>query len=231
MGWEALTFVFSTLGRAERADPLVAIFGSSGGRLLPRDTPVTGGRSPPSSVRLRSLTSYHEACLAVPQVWFPHRLPQSVGFRGRAYWTSGCTRPFRFLRKWGSASALRPKPVFGLVPGPRPRTVGGDLAWRQGGHAPLPERPGLLGFVKTSGPPEVGGPGVAPLRQHPSAAHVPHGGLPDHRLAGADGATGGTQRVVQPGGGRGQGTARRLLQKRGFDPELVCRGFVWAFYV
>lgn len=82
--WEALTPVFSTLRRAQRTDPLIAIFGGSGWRLLPWDTPVIGGQSPPSSGRLSSVTSCHESCLAVPQVWFPRELPQGVGLRERA---------------------------------------------------------------------------------------------------------------------------------------------------
>lgn len=35
MGGKALTLVFSTLGRAQGADPLVALFGGRGGWLLP----------------------------------------------------------------------------------------------------------------------------------------------------------------------------------------------------
>lgn len=84
LGWEALTPVFSTLRRAQRADPLVAIFGGSGRRLLPWDAPVTGGWASPSSGRLRSLTARQESYLAIPRVWFPRGLPQGVGFRDRA---------------------------------------------------------------------------------------------------------------------------------------------------
>lgn len=131
----------------------------------------------------------------------------------------------RFLRGRGSSSTLRPRSLLRLVPGPRPGTVGRGLPGGQGGHAPLPERPGLSGFVEARGPPEVGAPGAAPLGQRPSAARVPQGRLADHGLAGADRAAGGTDREVQPGGGPGR---RLLLHKRGFEPELVGRGLLGA---
>lgn len=61
-------------------------------------------------------------------------------------------------------STRRPGPILYQVPGPHPGTVGRDLAGSQRRQAPLPERAGLLGFMETSGPPEEGTSGVAPLR-------------------------------------------------------------------
>lgn len=187
---------------------------------------MTGGWSPPSPVGLCSLTSCHESYLAIPQVWFPGRLPRGVGFGQRAQQTAGPTCPLAmvgFLWKRGSASTLRPDSVFRLIPGPGPGGVGGGLPGGQGGQAALPEGPGLLGFVETRCSPEVGSPGVAPVRRRPPAARVPRLGLADNGLAGADGGL--HKREVQPGGRPVPGARRgRLLQERGLDPELGGRG-------
>lgn len=123
-----------------------------------------------------------------------------------------------FLRKQGRASTRGPDSLSRRVPRPAPGAVGGGLPGGQGGQAPLPERSGLPGLVETCRPPEMGPPGVAP-----------HLRLAEEALAGADGAAGRRERVVQPGGGPVPGADRgRLLQERGFEAELAGRGFFRA---
>ena len=68
--------------------------------------------------------------------------------------------------------------------------MGGGWPRGQRGQAPLPVRPGLPGLVEARRPAEVGPPGVAP-----------HLRLAEEGLAGADGAAGRREWMVQPGGG------------------------------
>ena len=96
--------------------------------------------------------------------------------------------------------------------------MGGGRPRGQCGQAPLPERPGLPGLMEARRPAEVGSPGVAP-----------HLRLAEEGLAGADGAAGRREWMVQPGGGPVSSThGGGVLQERGFDPKLASRSFLGA---
>lgn len=60
---------------------------------------------------------------------------------------------------------------------------------------------------------------------------MPHLGLADQGLAGADSTSGLRDSDIQPGRRLLPSTHRRLVQKGGFDPKLVCCSFFWAFQV
>lgn len=128
------------------------------------------------------------------------------------------------------APQLRSCSVFqALLPRSGPGVVKRGLPGGEGGHASLPEGPGLLGFVEAGRPPELRVPGAAPLRRLPSAVLVFEMSSPHQGLRGAQRGIGLGEREIQPRVAalcREFGLSSRMVQKRGLDPKFVGRGLL-----
>lgn len=139
----------------------------------------------------------------------------------------------QLFRGWVCVPQFWPRPVFqALVPCPGPGGIKRSLPGGEGGHASLPERPGLLCFMETGCSSKLRVSVAAPLAQLPSVIRVFEMSSSYQGLGGAHCSTGLGEWKIQPrvtAFSYEFGLTGCLVQKWRFDPKFVGRSLLLGF--